>query len=630
MKITASGGQALTPPNGGRWGGPVAVAVDAAGNLYVTDALRAVFRMAASDGSVMLVAGMPGVPGNTGDGGPATAAHLNDPGAIVLKGNGSFVFADRASGVVRTVGSLSALVVFPDTIVGSASTDGVTVSNNGNVALPIPTPFPSLATGPFSTVASGGTTTDCSVLAGAGLLSGASCSLTGQFAPTHDGSANGFASLTVGPVSARIAFTGNGLGTAYDYADGAFQEFGYVVVGSASATKTLTVTNSGTGALSMGTPVLSGGDAADFVIVSSTCPAALPGGGSQCAVVVQFRPSKVGAESTFVEFPAQEGRTHADLSLGVQLHGEGAAVQSAAQPTAPAPSAATPVVGPVPAGAIYLTNFGSARALDVTGMSVTNGAPVQQYDFAGTDNQVWAAVVVEPGFYKIVNRRSGKVLDVIGASSVSGVAVQQWTYQGTDNQKWGLRLLADGTFAVLNKKSGKALEVATLGAGNGAPVDQATWTGTANQKWELTPFRYYVITNKATGGVLDVDGASYADMAPVQSWHYHAGANQQWIMAPAGGGGSFKILNRLSGKALEARMDTDGNGEVVQQFQYSGTANQLWYLRPEPGGYVAIVNRENGRVLDVPTPVQPWSPLMQLWDFQHGNNQLWTVTEVVP
>jgi uncharacterized protein (TIGR03437 family) len=100
-------------------GGPAAVAllnspgglaVDSAGNLYVADTANHRVRRITSGGTISTVAGN-GTAGNSGDGGAATAASLNTPGAVALDSNGALLIADTFNHRVRRVagGIISAL-----------------------------------------------------------------------------------------------------------------------------------------------------------------------------------------------------------------------------------------------------------------------------------------------------------------------------------------------------------------------------------------------------------------------------------------------------------------------------------------------------------------------------------------
>jgi sugar lactone lactonase YvrE len=107
------------------------VAVDAAGNMYVTVYVGWVKKIA-PDGTVTTVAG-DGTEGYSGDGGPATAARIFHPHSIVLAGNALYVSdtenrrlrkIDLATGIITTfggdVGITVSLAAGPDGSIYSA------------------------------------------------------------------------------------------------------------------------------------------------------------------------------------------------------------------------------------------------------------------------------------------------------------------------------------------------------------------------------------------------------------------------------------------------------------------------------------------------------------------------------
>jgi NHL repeat-containing protein len=105
----------LVPPFGGDFGGdggpatqaslsqPQHVAVDAAGNLLISDkANRRIRRVDAMTGLITTVAGN-GQPGSAGDGGPATAAQIGTPRGVAADGAGNLYVADNRNQLVRKV-----------------------------------------------------------------------------------------------------------------------------------------------------------------------------------------------------------------------------------------------------------------------------------------------------------------------------------------------------------------------------------------------------------------------------------------------------------------------------------------------------------------------------------------------
>jgi len=91
------------PANSASFGGIEAVAVDRDDTIYVGDVtFGRIRKIDAQTGVITTIAGI-GIPGYSGDGGPAVRARIGAPTAICLDGAGSLYFADRASHTVRRI-----------------------------------------------------------------------------------------------------------------------------------------------------------------------------------------------------------------------------------------------------------------------------------------------------------------------------------------------------------------------------------------------------------------------------------------------------------------------------------------------------------------------------------------------
>jgi DNA-binding beta-propeller fold protein YncE len=98
------------PANAALLNGPFDIAFDAVGNLYFSDTFNwRIRRVDARSGAISTVAGN-GDKGYSGDGGPATAAALNEPYGIVLDRAGNIFIADRLNRRVRRVDAASGVM----------------------------------------------------------------------------------------------------------------------------------------------------------------------------------------------------------------------------------------------------------------------------------------------------------------------------------------------------------------------------------------------------------------------------------------------------------------------------------------------------------------------------------------
>jgi hypothetical protein len=306
--------------------------------------------------------------GATGAGGVTTPG--GTAGAAGAAGSAAAAGAAAAAGPPTLVapGSLA----FPDQAMGKAGPpQSLTVANQGPGTLTVT----SLALGG----ANGGdfavTGDTCSNIA---VLSGKTCTMNAVFTPTGGGPRSAMLSIiSNGAGSPKVVgLSGNGLASKVSVSPAALS-FGGQRAGTSSGSQTVTMSNSGTGPLTVGTVSLGGANASDFVKKTDSCSGATVPALGNCAIAIAFQPAVAGSS------PARAALlTITDDSAGGSQH----AVDLSGTSLAPMASLSTTILTFSTTGkpqVLTLVNAGNAP-LNVGQISVNPGTFPADYSMDDT------------------------------------------------------------------------------------------------------------------------------------------------------------------------------------------------------------------------------------------------------
>ncbi|MCM1270220.1 MAG: RICIN domain-containing protein [Ruminococcus flavefaciens] len=110
------------------------------------------------------------------------------------------------------------------------------------------------------------------------------------------------------------------------------------------------------------------------------------------------------------------------------------------------------------------------------------------------NNQIWDIEYIKKvdgkAYYRIVNRLTGYVLDVSGGIAENGRNVQEYEYNGTDAQMWRFDKCSDGSYVIVSLLShgAYALDIENGSTENGANCQiysRYSWEGNSAQKFVL-------------------------------------------------------------------------------------------------------------------------------------------------
>ncbi|KAB8192081.1 hypothetical protein FH608_029330 [Nonomuraea phyllanthi] len=132
---------------------------------------------------------------------------------------------------------------------------------------------------------------------------------------------------------------------------------------------------------------------------------------------------------------------------------------------------------------------------------------------------------------------------------------------------------------------------------------------------------YYKLINRKSGKALDAYRADLQDGAQLVQWADNGGYNQHWHVTDVGGG-YRTLFNRNSGRMVSIWQTSTADGANAVQWVENNGGDQQWELIPA-GSYYKIRARHSGKVLSVWEGATTDGARVVQWTDNGGLDQQW-------
>jgi hypothetical protein len=127
----------------------------------------------------------------------------------------------------------------------------------------------------------------------------------------------------------------------------------------------------------------------------------------------------------------------------------------------------------------------------------------------------------------------------------------------------------------------------------------------------------YPILSRYNGLAIDDPALSTTHGTVMQQWTVNGGKNQNWILTNLGNN-VISLINELSGLALEVVGGSNSNSALVDQNPYTGGPSQQWNVISVGGGFYEMTNVQSGEALDVDGGLKTAGTQIDQYPY-HGN-----------
>lgn len=271
--------------------------------------------------------------------------------------------------------------------------------------------------------------------------------------------------------------------------------------------------------------------------------------------------------------------------------------------------------------------------IDITSCSPDATANVQLWTIDNNPAQKFKLTYnKEDNTYTIMAVNSGKVLDVSNAGMTNYANVWQYDLNGTDAQKWYIVKNNDDSYSFISKLNGLALDISGASFKNGTNVQVYEYNNSSAQKFILKnayPMKGErsiedgVYELSAKGNILqslDIVNGSTEENAEIQLWTSNFTNAQKFIVKYVGNG-YYKIISKISGKALTVESSNPSVGSKIIQKTDENLDTQKWIIKETDVNTYYIYSKCGNLCIDVPSGNTSSGNKLQLWGENGTNSQ---------
>jgi hypothetical protein len=263
--------------------------------------------------------------------------------------------------------------------------------------------------------------------------------------------------------------------------------------------------------------------------------------------------------------------------------------------------------------------------LQQSGSAVLLGRVGLQKGFSPANVNDYQLKLSDSGAWSLQRNSSGGTLATLASGTVAAPGTDTWhtlalTFAGST-----VTARIDGT------QVGSVTD-ATYGSGQ-VGVGTSGWIGAQFANLKVTPGAStdlsgtYVLVNRNSGQAMDAKGQGTADGTPVIQWTRNGGTNQEWTLAPAGGG-YYTVTGVGSGKALDVPNVSSVEATGLDLWTPDGGVNQQWLVVPSGNGYDTLESRSDAQLVDVDGGSLTTGATVLQWPLNGGTNQQWQLVKV--